>query len=74
MNLLLWGCESWALKEIHLNRLDAFMHRSIRSILGITTIDVMEDKIKNETVRHTFFNIPDIRSQIAIRQCRFIGK
>ena len=74
MNLLLWGCELWALKEVHLNRLDDFMHRSIRSILGITIIDVIEDKIKNEMVRCTFSNIPDIRSQIAIGQCKFIGK
>jgi len=29
INLLLWGCESWALRESLLNKLDVFLHRSI---------------------------------------------
>jgi len=35
---------------------------------------VEEEKITNEKVRKIFFNIPDLRSLIAIRQCRFIGR
>jgi hypothetical protein len=35
VNLLLWGCKSWALKEEYFNKLDAFLHRSIRRILKI---------------------------------------
>ena len=74
MDLLLWGCESWALRESHLNKLSVFMHTAITSTLGITITEVIEDIIRNVRVRNIFFNIPDIRSQIAIRQCRFIGK
>ena len=29
MNLLLWGCEFWALRQSHLDRLDAFTHTLI---------------------------------------------
>ena len=74
MNLLLWGCESWALRESLLNKLDVFLHRSIRRILGISILQVKDEKISNKTIRKTLFNIPDIRSQIAIRQMTFIGK
>ena len=34
-NLLLWGCETWALRQSHINQLNAFWHRSIRRILKI---------------------------------------
>ena len=74
LNLLLWGCETWALRESHLNSLDVFLHRSIRRILGITITQVQDEHIKNESIRKTFYNIPDIRSQIAIRQMSFLGK
>ena len=74
LNLLLWGCETWALRESHLNSLDVFLHRSIRRILGITITQVQDERIKNESIRKTFYNIPDIRAQIAIRQMSFLGK
>jgi curved DNA-binding protein CbpA len=74
INLLLWGCESWALKESALKKLDAFLHRSIRRILGIKMSQVREERIRNEQVRKDFFDIPDIRKQIAARQLSFIGK
>jgi hypothetical protein len=33
INLVLWGCESWALKESTFQKLDSFLHRSVRRIL-----------------------------------------
>ena len=74
INLLLWGCKSWALKEANLDKLDAFLHKSIRRILKISMTEVKEKKIKNRKVRKIFYNIPDIRSIIAARTCRFIGR
>ena len=35
-NLLLWGCESWAIQEATLNKLEVFLHRNVRKILKIT--------------------------------------
>ena len=74
VNLLLWGCESWALKESSLNRLDVFLHRSIRRIMKISMSQVKENRISNEKIREMFYHIPNLRELIAIRQCRFIGK
>ena len=73
-NLLLRGCESWALCEATLKKLEVFLHRNIRKILGITITQVTDERITNESVRTRFFNIPTIRNQIAQRQLTFIGK
>ena len=73
-NLLLWGCEIWALREATLKKLEVFLHRNIRKILGITITQVIDERITNESVRTRFFNIPTIRNQIAQRQLTFIGK
>jgi hypothetical protein len=74
INLLLWGCEAWALKEADFQKLDAFLHRSVRRILGINMTRVKDEHIKNEKIREEFFHLPDIRRMIAIRQLNYIGK
>jgi hypothetical protein len=74
VNLLLWGCKSWALRESLLDKLDAFIHKSIRRILGINIEQFKEQRIKNKQVREQFFNIPDARKMIAARQLSFVRK
>ena len=74
LNLLLWGCEAWSLREDHYIKLESFLHRSIRNILNINMTQVQEDHIKNETIREMFYGIPDIKTTIAMRQLSFIGK
>ena len=74
MNLLLWGSESWALRTTLLSRLEVFLHRSIRRIMGITMTNVREEKITNSASRRRFYNIPTAEQQIAKRQLTFIGK
>ena len=37
-NLLLWGCEIWALRQSLLDSLEVFLHRNIRRILGISMV------------------------------------
>lgn len=74
VTLLLWGCESWALKESSLNRLDVFLHRSIQRIMKIKMSEVRDKKLNNEKLQDMCYHIPNIRELIAIRQCRFIGK
>ena len=64
INLLLWGCESWALKETAFDKLDVFIHRSVRRILKIKWSEVMDDHFSNKKARATFFNVPDSRSMI----------
>ena len=74
LNLLLWGCESWALKSTLLASLEVFLHRSIRSILGVTMLQVREERMSNKKLRKKFYNILTIQEEIAKRQLTFIGK
>ena len=41
INLLLWGSESWSLRETTLSKLEVFLHQSIRKILRIDITCVM---------------------------------
>ena len=67
LNLILWGCESWALTKVSLHM------RSLR-ILKRTWSDVMEEKIINISVRKNFNNVRNIDSLIAKRRLLFLGK
>ena len=58
VNILLWGCESWAIKDYHFKQLNSFIHHSIRQILHIQMSQVINDHIKNSSIQKTFFNIP----------------
>jgi hypothetical protein len=51
VNLLLWGCESWALKEEDRRCIEVFHTRCLRRMLNITIYDVMEQHISNDDVR-----------------------
>ena len=74
INLLLWGGETWALRENLLPKLETFMHKSIRQILNINMQQVKDEHIRNEHIREKFFNIPTIRIQLACRQLHYLGK
>ena len=74
MNLLLWGCETWSLRQVLLDKLEVFLHRNVRRILGISITQVKEEKIRNERVRTKFYEIPRVRNMIAARQMDFFGK
>jgi hypothetical protein len=74
VNILLWGCENWAIKEHHFLKLNSFIHRNIRSILRIKMSQVRDEHIKNTRIRKIFFNLPDAQSLIAIRSATYIGK
>ena len=73
-NLLLWVCESWALRQSLLDLLEVFLHRNIRRILGISMVKVREMNITNTYVRRKFYKIPCIRNQFAFRQLSYVGK
>ena len=53
-NLLLWGCEIWALQATLLNKLEVFLHRGIRCILGMKMGQVREHHIKILTFARYF--------------------
>lgn len=74
INLILWGCKIWALKVESINKLNVFIHRPVRRILGIKMQQVREEWITNKEVRERFFNIPDAKSMIAARELSYLGK
>ena len=74
MNLLLWGAETWSLRKSQLDKLEVFLHRSIRRILQISMSTVQEQRLHNGKVRDMFYSIPCVRNMIAARQMDFVGK
>ena len=54
LNLLLWGCESWATTKKSIRKLEVFHMRCLRRILNIKWSDVIDKKITNVSVRKSF--------------------
>ena len=73
-NFLLWGCDSWVLRQFLLDTLEVFLHRNIMNILGINMTKVRDMRIKNKSIRIMFYNIPCIRNQATFRQLSYVGK
>ena len=73
-NLLLWGCETWALRQTHIDKLNVFWHRAIRNILGIRMSEVIDDHISNEQIRKIFHDIPDAEAMLNARSMNYLGK
>ena len=57
MNLLIWGAETWYLRQSQLDKLEVFLHRSIRRILQISMTKVQEQRIHNNKVCKLFYSI-----------------
>ncbi len=74
MNLWLWGCKNWSLRQALLRKLEVFLHRSIRRILHISIVQVQERHIRNEKICQMFYDIPCVVNMIAARQLGFLGK
>jgi Reverse transcriptase (RNA-dependent DNA polymerase) len=74
INLLLWGCESWALKEHDRQRLETCHHRCIRRMLNITIYDVQEQKITNEQTREKMNNMLSITQMMELHRARWLEK
>ncbi len=74
MNLLLWGAETWSLQKSQLDKLEVFLHRSIRHILQILMTTVQEQRLQNDKVRKMFYSIPSVWKMIAARRMDFVGK
>jgi hypothetical protein len=74
MNLLLWGCKHWSLRQALLRKLEVFLRCSIRQILHISIVQVQESPIRNNKIRQMFYDIPCVVNMTAARQLGFLGK
>jgi len=73
LTILLWGSETWALSKTDESRLEVFHHRSIRSILGISMLEVRDERIHNDNVRVRFNNTPPLRDILRSRKLLHLG-
>jgi hypothetical protein len=74
VNILLWGCENWSLRQDLLRQLEVFLHSSIRRMFHIFIVQVQEDHIRNDKIQRMFYDIPCIIHMIVARQLGFLGK
>jgi hypothetical protein len=74
VNILLWGCDTWALIKSQLMKLRSFHHKCVRQLCGTTTMfNVKEHKIKNEAyLKKT--KLQPIDPLITVRQLRFLTR
>ena len=74
MNILLWGSKTWSMRKALANKLEVFLHRSIRRILHVSITRVKEELIQNEHVQRMFYDIPHVGNMISARQTDFVTK
>ena len=74
LNILLFGCESWALKVEDRRKLEACHHRFLRSMLNISMMDVKELHIKNSEVREKLGNCYTLTQSMELRRARWLEK
>jgi hypothetical protein len=72
VNIALWGCESWALKEANKSKLETFYHFCLRKMCGWTMWDAKEKWIRHERARRTVTNSPIRESMMEMRRCRWL--
>eukprot|EP00979_Chaetoceros_neogracilis_P011670 scaffold2946_cov278-Chaetoceros_neogracile.AAC.1 len=74
VNILLWGCDSWALKTTQLSRLSTFHHKCVRQLCGYAMYNVVKDyRIRTETCLEKI-KLKPIEKIITVRQLRFLSR
>eukprot|EP00957_Ditylum_brightwellii_P022680 1710127-Ditylum_brightwellii.AAC.1 len=71
LNLLLWGCETWALKVSDWKCLQVFRTSAIRHIFNINMHEVHDKYIQNKAL-YSLFQVDPMDSIVASRQLRWI--
>ena len=73
LSVLLYGSECWTLLRRHLNRLNAFHHHCIRSILGITRKQQWEQHITSDQTRELWGDLETITTKVMGRRLEWLG-
>ena len=71
--VLLYGSECWTPLRRHLNRLNAFHHRCIRTILHITNKQQWEQHITSQTIRERWGDTETVADKIRKRRLEWLG-
>ena len=73
LSVLLYGAECWTLLCKHLNRLNAFHHRCIRTVLGITNKQQWEQHITSAMTRELWGDCETVTVKIIKRRLEWLG-
>ena len=73
INILLWGCESWALTTELRRKLEVCHHRFLRKMANITIYDVKDFYISNRQVREEL-TCYTIHQSMELRRARWLEK
>ena len=73
LNILLFGCESWALKVEDKRKLEARHHRFLRSMLNLTMHNVKEQRIRNSSIRQQL-QCYSLHQTMELRRSRWLEK
>ena len=74
INLLLWGCDCWALKVHHREKLERCARRMIHTILNLSMYDIKDERITINQLNQQFNNFSGIASLIHVCRMNFLGK
>ena len=74
VNILLWGCESWALTAELERKLKVCHNRFLRKMVGITIYDVKDHHISMDLVREELGNCYEIKQSMELRRARWLEK
>jgi hypothetical protein len=73
ISILLWGCDSWALKDSDMQKLKVFHTKKARKLCNINMKLVEKHHIPNDSVLNRLHLMP-LDKLITIRQLRFLRK
>ena len=74
INILLWGCKSWALTEELQRKLEVCHHRFLRKIIGITIFDVKDHHTSSNQVREELNNCYTFHQSLELKRARWLEK
>ena len=74
INLLLWECESWALRADLSKKLERFFNWKVRNIININLWHVKRYRITTYETQKRFNNIPSVETMIDVQRMQFLGK
>ena len=73
LNVLLFRCESWALKAQDRTKLEACHHKCLRAILNLSMTDVKENCIRNEWIREAL-KCYSLKQIMEMRRAKWLEK
>ena len=75
--VLLYGSETWVLKDQHTKRLNVFHNRCVRTILGVNRFEHWQERLTTQVLAENFgmhWTIPDIIMEQRLKWLGHVGR